>query len=60
MSGRYFLHFCMAASLVLSIMSIVPAKAGLFGESDADKAARQHVKDQDAAIADLTQRVHDL
>ena len=35
--------------------------AGLFGESDADKAARlQHEADQDAQISDLKQRVHDL
>jgi tol-pal system protein YbgF len=35
--------------------------AGLFGESDEEKAARQqHENDQDTAIADLRQRVHDL
>jgi len=35
--------------------------AGLFGESDEEKAARlQHEADQDAAIAELRQRVHDL
>jgi len=34
--------------------------AGLFGESDEEKAARQHESDQDAQIADLTQRIHDL
>ena len=35
--------------------------AGLFGESDADKAARlQHESDQDSQISDLKQRVHDL
>jgi tol-pal system protein YbgF len=35
--------------------------AGLFGESDEEKAARlQHEADQDGAISDLKQRVHDL
>lgn len=38
--------------------------AGLFGESDEEKAARlareQHEADQDSAITDLKQRVHDL
>jgi tol-pal system protein YbgF len=35
--------------------------AGLFGESDEEKAARlQHESDQDTAIADLRQRMHDL
>jgi tol-pal system protein YbgF len=35
--------------------------AGLFGESDEEKAARQqHENDQDTAIADLRQRLHDL
>jgi tol-pal system protein YbgF len=50
----------MAAFLALGALSIAPAHAGLFGESDEEKAARQHEKDQDAAIADLGQRVHDL
>lgn len=35
--------------------------AGLFGESDEEKAARQqHEDNQDAQIADLKQRIHDL
>jgi tol-pal system protein YbgF len=35
--------------------------AGLFGESDDEKAARlQHESDQDAELSDLKQRVHDL
>ena len=34
--------------------------AGLFGESDEEKAARLREDNQDAQIADLTQRVHDL
>jgi tol-pal system protein YbgF len=35
--------------------------AGLFGESDEEKAARQqHEDNQDAQIADLKQRLHDL
>ena len=37
-----------------------PAEAGLFGESDEEKAARVHEQNQDAAIADLKQRVNDL
>ena len=42
------------------LLLVAPAHAGLFGESDEEKAARLHEKDQDAAIADLTQRIHDL
>jgi tol-pal system protein YbgF len=34
--------------------------AGLFGESDEEKAARLREEDQDAQIADLKQRIHDL
>lgn len=34
--------------------------AALFGESDEEKAARQHESDQDSQISDLTQRIHDL
>jgi len=34
--------------------------AGLFGESDEEKAARLREDNQDAQIADLKQRVHDL
>ena len=37
-----------------------PAHAGLFGESDEEKAARIHEQNQDAAITDLKQRVQDL
>jgi tol-pal system protein YbgF len=43
-----------------AVLAVAPAQAGLFGESDEEKAARLHEKDQDAAIADLTQRIHDL
>ena len=60
MNNRHLIHGCMAALLALGAFSIGPAHAGLFGESDAEKAARQHEKDQDASIADLNQRVHDL
>jgi len=34
--------------------------AGLFGESDEEKAARLREDNQDAQIADLKQRIHDL
>ena len=34
--------------------------AGLFGESDEEKAARLREDNQDAQIADLTRRIHDL
>jgi tol-pal system protein YbgF len=34
--------------------------AGLFGESDEEKAARLREDNQDAQIANLTQRIHDL
>ena len=54
----------MKKQLILSVFAALlmaaPAHAGLFGESDEEKAARLHEKDQDAAIADLTQRIHDL
>jgi tol-pal system protein YbgF len=46
--------------LVLAALAAAPAHAGIFGESDEDKAARIHEQNQDATIADLTQRVHDL
>ncbi len=42
------------------VMLAAPAQAGLFGESDEEKAARVHEQNQDAAIADLKQRVNDL
>ena len=60
MSNRRLIRGCLTAFLALSALSIAPAHAGLFGESDEDKAARQHEMDQDAAIKDLSQRVHDL
>jgi tol-pal system protein YbgF len=60
MGNRHLIRGCMAAFLAFGTLSIAPAHAGIFGESDEDKAARQHEKDQDASIADLTQRLHDL
>jgi tol-pal system protein YbgF len=60
MRNRYLIRGCMSAFLALGALSISPAHAGLFGESDEEKAARQHEKDQDASIADLNQRLHDL
>src|SRR5215467_11694189 len=49
----------LCAAMVLAL-SAAPAQAGLFGESDEEKAARAAEQNQDAAIADLKQRVHDL
>ncbi|HWA88703.1 MAG TPA: tol-pal system protein YbgF [Rhizomicrobium sp.] len=46
--------------LFAATLAAMPAQAGLFGESDEEKAARIHEQNQDATIADLTQRVHDL
>lgn len=46
--------------MTLALFAAVPAQAGLFGESDEEKAARVAEQNQDAAIADLKQRVHDL
>jgi tol-pal system protein YbgF len=49
--------------LAVSCVSVttMPARAGLFGESDEEIAAReQREKDQETAISQLTQRVHDL
>ncbi len=60
MGNRYLIRGFVTAVLAFSALSISPAQAGLFGESDEEKAARQHEKDQDASIADLTQRVRDL
>ncbi|MEI9931784.1 MAG: hypothetical protein WDM89_14915 [Rhizomicrobium sp.] len=60
MRNRYLIHGCMTAFVVLGALSAGPAHAGLFGDSDEEIAARQHERDQDAAIADLNQRVHDL
>jgi tol-pal system protein YbgF len=37
-----------------------PVQAGMFGESDEEKAARVHEQNQDSTIADLKQRVNDL
>jgi len=45
---------------LVAALAAAPAHAGLFGESDEEKAARLHEQNQDATIADLTQRVHDL
>jgi tol-pal system protein YbgF len=61
MTMRHPVRICVVAALLsLTMLSVVPARAGLFGESDEEKAARLHEKNQDDAIADLTQRVHDL
>jgi tol-pal system protein YbgF len=49
----------LCAAMVVALFA-VPAHAGLFGESDEEKAARIAEQNQDAAIADLKQRVHDL
>ena len=46
--------------LVFGVLAMSPAHAGLFGESDEEKAARIHEQNQDASVADLTQRVRDL
>lgn len=59
MRNRNLIRGCMVAFLAFGALSM-PAHAGLFGESDEEKAARQHEKDQDASIADLNQRLHDL
>jgi len=56
MGKKYFL----TAAMALALFAAVPAQAGLFGESDEEIAARVHEQNQDAAIADLKQRVHDL
>jgi tol-pal system protein YbgF len=56
MNLRHLLFGGFAALMVLA----APAQAGLFGESDEEKAARIHEQNQDAAIADLKQRVQDL
>jgi len=52
-------HF-LTAAMAFALFAAVPAQAGLFGESDEEIAARAHEQSQDAAIADLKQRVHDL
>ena len=56
MSHRHVILGCLAALLICAS----PARAGLFGESDEEKAARIHEQNQDAAISDLKQRVNDL
>ncbi len=60
MHNRHLIHACLMAMLVLGVLSIVPARAGLFGETDEEKAARIHEQNQDSSIADLNQRVRDL
>lgn len=47
-------------AFVLAALAAAPAHAGLFGESDEEKAARLHEQNQDATINDLKQRVQDL
>ena len=60
MRKSHLIHAGFLAALAFGALSVSPAHAGLFGESEEEKAARLHEKDQDASIADLTQRVHDL
>ena len=60
MRKSHLTHAGFALILVLGSLAGSPARAGLFGESDEEKAARIHEQTQDASIADLTQRVHDL
>jgi tol-pal system protein YbgF len=60
MRKSHLIHAGFLAALVFGVLAISPAYAGLFGESDEERAARLHEKDQDDTIADLTQRVHDL
>lgn len=60
MRRRHRIHAGFALSLALGALAITPAHAGLFGESDEEKAARIHEQNQDATIQDLTQRMHDL
>lgn len=45
---------------LFAVLALAPAHAGLFGETDEEKAARLHEQNQDATIADLKQRVQDL
>lgn len=63
--------FLLATTVPLSSTSAAPGTqpgavpkvvriASLFGESDEEKAARQHETDQDTQIAELKRRVHDL
>lgn len=47
-------------AMALGLCAVAPAHAGLFGESDEERAARIHEQNQDASIADLTQRLRDL
>ena len=64
MSNRHLIHVCLAGMLAMGTLSAAPAHAGIFGESDEEKAARQQAEqrenNQDAAIASLNQRVQDL
>jgi tol-pal system protein YbgF len=48
------------AAMTAIVLATTPAQAGLFGESDEEKAARVREDNQDAALADLKQRVRDL
>jgi len=60
MRRPHLIHAGFAVALVLGGLAGSPARAGLFGESDEEKAARIHEQNQDASVADLTQRVRDL
>jgi tol-pal system protein YbgF len=48
------------AAMTAIVLATTPAQAGLFGDSDEEKAARVREDNQDAALADLKQRVRDL
>jgi len=60
MRTPHLIHAGFAMALMFGVLAGSPARAGLFGESDEEKAARIHEQNQDASISDLTQRVHDL
>lgn len=60
MNKKNLIHACLALAVAMGALTASPARAGLFGESDEEKAARIHEQNQDATIQDLTQRVHDL
>jgi tol-pal system protein YbgF len=60
MGKRHLLCAALTAAMFAAMFAAMPAHAGIFGESDEEKAARVAEQNQEAAIADLKQRVHDL
>ncbi|MBV8978484.1 MAG: tol-pal system protein YbgF [Alphaproteobacteria bacterium] len=54
------LRLATLAAVMAATAYVLPAQAGLFGETDDEKAARIHEQNQDASLTELRRRVQDL